>query len=596
MKPKIIIILVLILISLSSGYGMGQQTDTPTVDVELSRSKVYVGDELTYQIIVRGIDQPSDPVIEFPPGVQVVFRGRSSQSFSTTRIINGRNRMVTDRRYSFQYSLTAIDVGIIDIPAPAVQFQGSQYTGPPMSFDSIYPVESNDDVFTVELDRTNLYVNETIHVQCQWLIAAKTTEFSFASSQIPDTLDVLGLELQANGVQQIGFQFAGQRVVGVVVEDQTSGNPIQRLVFRFAITPTQAGLFELGPMRVVFTRHSGTGRSFRAYTESEPISISVSEVPTQNQPSAYSGIIGEFDLKIHASNTSVNVGDPIDLTLIIEGDEPMGGLDRSFSATDMSGFRESFKVSTEGWREILPRQPGKRMYETVVRALSDSVQEIPPVVLPSFNPLTESFEVYRSNTIPLEIQAVTELTLSDAVIVGGLQRATNDTQIEYTTLSHLTPELWAHASSSEMTNINGLSLTRALRDPKWIATICAGPSVFAFAGLLGYSKKRRNPVRKQHRKLLRQSQSLERQGNHAQSIRVYLATVLSIDPDCVVAQDADKLPIDTELKARIVAAIHTDEQHAYLYLADSASVSKSPNAPPLLKELRQALRKGEVRS
>ncbi len=594
MNPKIIILLLLMLLSLSSGLSFGQQS-TPTVDVELSRSKVYVGDELTYQIIIRGIDRPADPVIDFPTGVDVVYRGRSSQSFSTTRIINGRNRLVTDRLYSFQYTLTATDVGIISIPSPMLLFEGTQYFGDPISFESIYPIKSDDDIFEVHLNRTHLYVNETVQVECQWIIAAKTTEFSFASSQIPETFNIMGLELQAKGTQQVRFSLGDQQVVGVVVEDKQSGVPVQKLIFRYTITPTESGLFELGPMRVVFTRHSGTGRSYRAYTQSTPITVTVSEVPMQNQPSDYSGVIGEFDLKIHAANTSVNIGDPIGLTLIIQGQEPMGGLDRSLSAVSMSGYSESFKVSSESWREVLPRKRGTRVYETTVRALTDSVERIPPVMLPSFNPLSESFEVYESNSIPIEVQAIEELTLSDAMIVGGLQGPVDSSDIEYTSLSPLAPKLWAHSSAQDMTRRVGFSLSQTLSNPVWITTIFAGPSLFAFVGTLGFLHKRRDPIRTRQRELMRLSRSYERQGKHAQSIRLYLSAVLDIDPESVVAQDAQLLSVDEHLKTRIVAVLDSDEQQSFVNHEDS-SLSVPIQADGLLNEIRTAMKKGGMRS
>ncbi|MGV6815500.1 MAG: BatD family protein [Phycisphaerales bacterium] len=570
---------------------MGQSSNGGvSVDVEISRSKVYVGDELTYQVIVRGADQPSTPTVAFPDGVQANYRGQSSQSFTSTQIINGRRKAVTDRRINFQFAISPTEAGIINIPAPTIIVDGKTYTGTPVSFQSIYPTESADDQLSIHIERDQLYVNETIEVECEWVIPAKTTDFSFSSSSIPDGIELLGLELKSNGVQQVGFTINDQQIVGLVVEDTSSGTRVQKLVFRFGITPSRAGEYMLGPIRVVFTRHSGVGRSFRAYAESNTIDLSVHDVPTAEQPAGYQGVIGEFDLSVSASNTTVNEGDPIELTLDIEGKEPMGGLDRSPAVLDMSAYKNKFKVSSDGWREELPRQYGTRVYKTTVRALSEEVIAIPPVRLPSFNTTTGKYEIFESDPIDLDVHAVEEITLSDALVSGGLQSPQANSKEPRVALSPTNPGLWAHGTVVEMSRQVGFSFEKAFRDPVWIGAAAFGPTLFSLVGIGVFIKDRNNPVRKQHRINRRRYRSLERQGKNAQALRLFLADTLEIDSKSVAAQDAYKLPVRFEMIERVEQTLLASEQSSYVY-ADHDVASASVAHPPLIKEIEEAINK-----
>ena len=134
-----------IVMMVSSFHASAQQRDPVTVESEVSRLRVYVGDELTYQVIVRGADNPPMPEVEFPSSVVARYQGRSNQAFTSTRIINGRSRTVTDRRYSYQYALTAVDSGMLTIPAPVFEVDGQRYVGQAATFESLLPTRADTD-------------------------------------------------------------------------------------------------------------------------------------------------------------------------------------------------------------------------------------------------------------------------------------------------------------------------------------------------------------------------------------------------------------------------------------------------------------------
>lgn len=572
------LLLSLFMLCLHTEVAVAQNTnDEITVSTEVSRSSVYVGDEVLYQIIIKGSTNPQPPEIEFPPSVRSQFQGRTSQSFSSQRIINGVRRSVTERSFIFQYTLTAMSEGTIRIPAPNIVIDGMVYTGDETSFQALLPSRSDEDDMEILIDRTDIYLNETVEAECVWWIADQTSEFNFSASTFPESFVIRPAEQRASGQYQVDFSLNGQSMTGTVETGMHNGRQMSRFSFKISITPSELGDFELGPLRAIFTRHSGTGSRFRAFAESAAIPIHVHAVPSEGRPENYEDAIGEFQLVTRASNSRVNVGDPIQLTLRIRGTEPMLGANTPPDLTRDSEFASQFKIDTGGWREVTPRNSGTRLFETTIRALNDQVRQIPPVKLPSFNPTLGSYKVYQSEPIPLEVTAVKEVTLADAIVRGSENTPTTPSRptidrIELTTAS---PGLWAHGSASEIEQEDHFSLPQTLTNHAWQTALAAPPLLYiASLGLVAYRRNRDETLlrlRKAYRSAKRE------QGDAV--LRSYLARVLNIDLGAVSAIDAYQLPVPDALQRECYQSLLKDAQ--------CATRSDGHNPQDLLRRVHQ---------
>jgi BatD DUF11 like domain len=586
MKTTLLTLLISVLGCMSSiGYAQG---DPISVDVELSRSRLYVGDDVTYQIIVRGADNPPTPEIDFPDSVRAKFHGRTSQSFTSMRSINGRNRTYTDRRYSFQYTLTGIEEGTIEIPAPSIVIDGQRYTGQNASFESIFPVRSDMDDLELSVPQTEIYLNQTIEIECSWWIGDQSSNFSFSSSSLPKSFGVRGVEPRLASSQKVRFEINGQQVFGVVVTGQHRGKEMTRLLFWLSVTPSEVGDFSIGPIRAVFTRRGGSGGSYKAYAESSSIPVTVNRVPTENQPDGYTGVIGDLRLSTYASNTNVNVGDPIELTLSISGQEPMLGVDDAPNLSGIPSFAQHFKVSSEGWREKRPRKAGKRIFQTTIRALDDSIDQIPAIGFPSFNPATGSFRINKSSPIDIVVNPVEELTLEDAVITGGGNARPAESSVERSELSSAHPGLWAHGTVDQVLEKPGFSFESALK-PIWIGAVASGPAIFAFSLLIGLIRDTRASAAGALRMAYRRSRFLDRKGLHAKAVRMYIAAALGINEDAIVAGDASRLPIDEDTVRAAGLCLAGSEWDVFAG-STQMNTTNEQDRPNLLRDIHTQLR------
>lgn len=553
--------------------------DVVRIEADLSRQSVYVGDEVSYSVSVYGADNPEPPVVEFPGSVRAVFHGRSSQSFtSMVADSSGRQRTVTRRSFVFQYTLTATREGIVEIPAPSVDDGGKTYRGPVTSFRALLPSESTEDLLELRFDRTRLFQNETIEGECVWWIGDSTSEFNFSSSSIPESFEIRPVPIPGGSQYTLDFPLAGQTLTGRVDTAMRDGRERSRFTFRFTITPTRTGTIELGPMQAIFTRQSGTGSRYRAYVDSNTVEFEVMPVPSAGKPDQYEGAIGSFLLSARASNTRVNVGDPIGLTLRIEGQEPMTGVQSAPDLTKYPEFSEQFKIDSDGWREIMPRRGGVRTYETTVRALSDSVREIPAIQLPSFDPVAGQYETYTSNPIPLSVTAVKEVTLADALVTTPREGPTTPTRpaVDHIELTPAAPGLWAHGSAAEMRSDPGFNLVQTLQDPKWIGTLATPPLAYlALISFMGY-RRTRNP---ELVRIMRTYRTARSQSGVA-SLQTYVSGVLNISPDAITASDAMQLPVEGRLRRKAYEQMLTAETR-------SSVAAPAPSAPELLHAIHE---------
>jgi hypothetical protein len=492
---------------------------------------------------------------------------------------NNRRRTVTQRSFVFQFTLTATQEGAVVIPPPTVTENGKTYAGPQTTFRALLPSPSQDDELILTFDRTRLYQNETIEGECVWWIGDSTSEFNFSSSNLPESFEIRPVPVPGGAKYTLDFPLAGQSLTGRVDTAFRDGRERSRFSFRFTITPTETGTFELGPMRAIFTRQSGTGSRYRAYIDSNTIEFDVIPVPSTNQPEPYEGAIGTFELEARASNYRVNVGDPIDLTLRIEGQEPMTGVQSAPDLNLFPEFSEQFKIDSDGWREIMPRRNGVRIYETTLRALSDSVSEIPPIKLASFEPTRGEYEIYKSDSIPLEVAAVKEVTLADALVSNSREGPSTPTRpaVEHIALSPAAPGLWAHGTPNEMRQQQGFDLATTIQQPVWIATIATPPLTYLSVVLIAGYRRRRDPELLRVRRAYRNAQS--RSGVDA--LRAYLSGVLNIDQEAVVASDAMQLKtVDADLRRK-----------AYTMLLRSEGVASDQGSKedtlPLLRSLHE---------
>ena len=512
--------------------------DEVTVGAELSRTRAYVGDEIVYQVVVRGGRPDGRPSVSFPSSVRASDAGQSESSRQYLEVVDGRTVRVSESSIVYQYRVTALEPGPVEIPAAIVSLpDGRRLRTEPVRFEALLPRLADGFELRVETDRRRVYLGETVTVAVVWTITDRVGNFDFDTSVFDRTLRIEPAPGPSGGQELTEFRFRGQRAVGASERVFASGGrQAVRFVFRMRVTPTEPGMREIGPLRVVFDRETAArGGRERVYAESDVLTLDVRPLPTEGRPDAFSGLIGRYELRTLASPTTVNVGDPITLRAELRGPEPMVGADTLPALERTPGF-EGFRVASEGWREEQPRTPGRRVFTTTVRALSDEVRVIPPVVVHAFDPESERYTAVPSDPIQIEVRAVREATLADAVVAPGGSAAGGRG-----TIGPADPAFWAAPSMAEVGSAGGLRVAEAFRNPVVIGALGSGPLALIGAWAFVAVSRRRSSPEAERDRALRRAEHLVVRAGPAAGARAACAAVLGCEPDAVSASDADRL-------------------------------------------------------
>ena len=133
---------------------------------------------------------------------------------------------------------------------------------------------------------------------------------------------------------------------------------------------------------------------------SRELHFEVVELPTADKPNNFTGAIGDFRLTTSASPGQVELGEPITLTIAIEG---KGNFDRVeppvFPATpDWKTYSPTSDYSSEG--NIFS---GKKIFEQAIVAKSSTLKQIPSLSFSYFDPQKGHYKTISSVPVAIKI-------------------------------------------------------------------------------------------------------------------------------------------------------------------------------------------------
>ncbi len=133
---------------------------------------------------------------------------------------------------------------------------------------------------------------------------------------------------------------------------------------------------------------------------SPELHFKVIELPTTGRPKNFTGAIGDFRLTTSASPQHVEIGEPISLTIEIEG---KGNFDR---------VEPPLFPTTPDWKTYSPTSDysgkenifsGKKRFEQAIVAKSSTLQQIPSLSFSYFDPEQERYKTITSTPITIKI-------------------------------------------------------------------------------------------------------------------------------------------------------------------------------------------------
>ena len=378
-----------------------------TVRAILNRGFTVIGDPVQFQIKITGARKDPEPPEVTAEGLRIRYAGPSASS--VLHIDNGV--FTREHTLTHVYTVDADANGKYTIPAVIVEVDGKTYRTEPVGL-TVQANPSGDDLQSsgfaeFVVPKKTLYVGETIPLELRLYVDARVRWQPVSMPDIP------------------GEGFTKQKIPEPkhVTEDR-NGREYDVLIFKTAITPSQAGKITIGPSEIPYSARIPRARrgprsafdmfdddifgdpmfsASQAMKQKAPaIILTVTPLPAAGQPRNFSGAVGNFEFSAEGSPKEVKIGDPLTMKMRISG---RGSFDRitAPALVDEKGWRTYPPSST--YRPADPddpSSPGTKTFEMAV--LPETKKTAMPVFEFSyFDPLAEKYVTLKSAPAPLTV-------------------------------------------------------------------------------------------------------------------------------------------------------------------------------------------------
>lgn len=447
--------------------------EPPTVTAAVEKNEVFVGEPFIFQIQVNNVGEAETPdLAALANDFTVEFGGGKRQSSESISYVNGRTARVVSLQYLIHFRLTAKRAGRLEIPAIPLTVAGQSLTTQPVAIQANPPEPVKDFKLTTALSKTTCFVGEPVSMTTTYYIGGEVRDITF-SLPVLSSADFYAEPFamqQQSGRDYYQIPVNNEEVIAEKGEARLNGESFVTLTFQHVLVPKVAGELAIPEAtaaaqavvgrrrgRSPFDSMFGSGGELKSViVPAEALALTVRPVPEEGKPANFSGLIGAFKLSAEASPTEVNVGDPITLTVTVEGSYYL----RHFELPPLqqqAALSEHFRIP----EEMAPGQAAenRKVFTQTLRAESASVTEIPPIALAYFDTATGQYATAASKPIPLTVRATEVVTAADAegyrpqvetvehvAVNEGI--AHNFTEPDALDPQHFGPDVWMRSGAS----------------------------------------------------------------------------------------------------------------------------------------------------
>ncbi len=444
--------------------------DQPAMRVGLSKSRIYEGQSVVYQIAIDNVEAPSPPKLEGFDDFDVQSRGAESRNSEKVRIVG--NQMTRVVRYSrvFNYVLTPKRAGKLTLPVPTAEVDGQLLRGNALTLEVIAPDDQDFAFLEIQIDQASVYPMQrftvTLNIAVKGLpepygdqdpiavLASRSSSSGSLFSMFDDDefKPVLSIPWANDDRLPTGLEptvpldrwlkpFMNGRNAGFGVNDYRGGFGRQagflpkaerrkrkdksgrlvdywEYVFPRTFVAKQLGEYSFGPVALngeLIMRVNTRGRPELedVFAKAPPITVQVKDVPLEGRPASYSGAIGEFEFESRLSPTRAKVGDPMTLTLTLEGEGTLDAV-KTPDLGQLPDVADRFKIY-EATEESDTRA---RRFTYSLRPLKADVESFPPIAMSYFDVKKEEYVTLTTKQIPIQISTAEQLSEQDIAMAS----------------------------------------------------------------------------------------------------------------------------------------------------------------------------------
>ncbi len=368
-----------------------------------------------------------------PAGLELVFLG-PSQSMQST-FVNGKFKTLVQTSFIFRASVKAS--GTYKVPAFTLKLEGENFRVPEATL-TVLPPDGKSQVSLDEISFLKLVCPESPIYVGQ---VARCALNLYVLTAFPDA--------RYNQPTQIGDAFAkgGMNEKGVQSGERVNDLNYNKIAWPVSFIPLKSGPQSIEYQMVVeiavprSNQQSRSSRndifdrffnddffSFRNQRQqlnltTREITLQISPLPEEGKPASFSGAIGKFKATQNISALEMNAGDPLTLTLEVEG---QGNFER-IQPPEMN-VGQSWKTYTPK-TEFTPRDSlnfkGSKSFEYVLIPQHEDIEHTPEIEFSYFDP---ELGTYSEISLPAVTVTVNPAPIGTATFTAIAPAANGATQ------------------------------------------------------------------------------------------------------------------------------------------------------------------------
>ena len=235
------------------------------------------------------------------------------------------------------------------------------------------------------LSKSKIYRGEPIYLQSS---VFSKKEFSSIRNYNPYKIDAKHDAFKINASKELDW-------VSVAIE----GQEYLKLQFEENVVfINEPGVVTINPFEMLLAGYGSYA------VKSEVKQIDVLDLPEENQPLSFSGLVGDFRLKVSLSDSNVKASDIVSLAVEISGNGNFHQMSMPLLKLPKTLELYSDAITTENYRITKSGFKGNIIYTYPIRVLKKKYIDIEPVEISFFDPKKKSYQVMRSTNLVLNTQ------------------------------------------------------------------------------------------------------------------------------------------------------------------------------------------------
>ena len=435
--PRILFLLALITLYL----GVNDVATAQSVQALVDRTTIGVEETVTYTVEVLESDPNTISPLSPPTTTGLDLLSRFPSRSTNVSWVNGV--VTTTTRFSWQfspvetgqayfeplsvvvggvtYTTEGISVEVVQQSQRPQPRRRSIFDPPPSPFDSQEPAEeiTGEDIFIrATTDKSTAFINEQVMISYELLFRPGMQP---RNSRQTDSWDAEGfwredLNVESDVMPQTEV-INGLRYNSVLIK-------------RVAVFPTRSGELTVDPLRIsteVYQRPNrgfGFGSSFfNNYEQVEPASqeVAINVIPfPDSAPSDFRNGVGNYSMEVGLSQTSVLIGEPVELTITISGEGNISTLEGP--QVELPGSFESYDpevvVRKNDYNPL--KVGGRKTFSYLMIPRVNGTFSIPPLRFTFLNPETGNYQSILRDLPSIRVVGTMPSTTPGGFMSSGL--------------------------------------------------------------------------------------------------------------------------------------------------------------------------------